>query len=271
MQGLKEGQILRTISNMTYSDSHYTSDEDKLGEVSVCRPFPLPTLRPRPSVGAAAASLEPQGCTILHKISFDGPSSGYQVVHAYYVLPCRAGRHTSVAQVVPPYVQALRRGDFHDAPMVAVERLDSLTPRLEMPLSLEAAACTLSMAGADTLENACKGQQPCQPGAIRETIKQTCAENSHAVFDMVVNAGGSLPPRDVQQNFCLRSECSGAFADALNSIDFSAGGTLSPKLLVSPLLSYQPTCHLGCTSHSPQQAHALLSHWSICRYITVSR
>lgn len=43
MQGLKEGQILRTISNMTYSDSHYTSDEDKLGEVSVCRPIPLPT------------------------------------------------------------------------------------------------------------------------------------------------------------------------------------------------------------------------------------
>ena len=117
-----------------------------------------------------------------------------------------------------------------------------------MPLSLEAAACTLSMAGAGTLENACKGQQPCQPGVTCEAVKQTCAENSHAVFDMVVNAGGSLPPRDVQQNFCLRSECSGAFADALNSIDFSAGGTLSPKLLVSPLLSDQHACHPCCSS-----------------------
>lgn len=29
MQGLKDGQILRTISNVTYSESHYASDEDK--------------------------------------------------------------------------------------------------------------------------------------------------------------------------------------------------------------------------------------------------
>lgn len=28
-QGLRDGQILRTISNMTYSESHYASDEDK--------------------------------------------------------------------------------------------------------------------------------------------------------------------------------------------------------------------------------------------------
>ena len=51
VQGLKEGQILRTISNMTYSDSHYTSDEDKLGEVSVCRPVPLLTLQLRSPLG----------------------------------------------------------------------------------------------------------------------------------------------------------------------------------------------------------------------------
>ena len=126
--------------------------------------------------------------------------------------------------------------------MIAVERLDSLTPRLEMPLSLEAAACTLSMGGTGTLEHPCKGQQACHPTVVCEAIKQTYAENSHAVFDMVVNAGGSLPPRDVQQNFCLRSDCSGAFADALNSIDFSAGGTLSPKLLVCLLLSKGDTC-----------------------------
>ena len=121
--------------------------------------------------------------------------------------------------------------------MEAVERLDSLTPRLEMPLSLGAAACTLSMAGAGSLAHGSKGHQISQPAATCGAIKQGCAESSHAVFDMVVNAGASLPPRDVQQNFCLRSECSGAFAEALNSIDFSGGGTLSPKLLVTLLLS----------------------------------
>ena len=62
MQGLKEGQILRTISNMTYSDSHYTSDEEKLGEVSLCRPFPLLTLRPRPSLGSRNFS----GASVAH-------------------------------------------------------------------------------------------------------------------------------------------------------------------------------------------------------------
>ncbi len=130
--------------------------------------------------------------------------------------------------------------------MEVAERFDSLTPRLEMPLSLEAAACTLSMAGAGPLEHGSKGQQQLlQSAVLSEAIKQTSGENSHAVFDMVVNAGGSLPARDIQQNFCLRSECSGAFADALNSIDFSAGGTLSPKLLVSPLslcAEDVPTC-----------------------------
>ena len=51
VQGLKEGQILRTISNMTYSESHYTSDEEKLGEVRVCRPIPLHNLSPRLGMG----------------------------------------------------------------------------------------------------------------------------------------------------------------------------------------------------------------------------
>ena len=176
-------------------------------------------------------------------------------MHAHYVLPFRAGRHTSVTEVVPLEVQALRRGDFQDAPIAAVERLDSLTPRLEMPLSLEAAACTLSMAGAGTLEHACKAQQAYQPAGICEAIKQTCAENSHAVFDMVVNAGGPLPARDIQQSFCLRSECSGAFADALNSIDFSAGGTLSPKLLVSPPLPDLHTRCLSCAGRAPQEPY----------------
>lgn len=38
MQGLKDGQILRTISNVTYSESHYASDEEKLPlEVRACK------------------------------------------------------------------------------------------------------------------------------------------------------------------------------------------------------------------------------------------
>ena len=38
MQGLKDGQILRTISNVTYSESHYASDEEKLPlEVRPCK------------------------------------------------------------------------------------------------------------------------------------------------------------------------------------------------------------------------------------------
>ena len=44
-QGLKEGQILRTISNMTYSESHYASDEEKLGEVRERRLRDQPYLR----------------------------------------------------------------------------------------------------------------------------------------------------------------------------------------------------------------------------------
>lgn len=133
--------------------------------------------------------------------------------------------------------------------MGVVERFDSLTPRLEMPLSLEAAACTLSMGGTGGLEHGSKGQQISQSAVLSEAIKQ--AETNHAVFDMVVNAGAALPGREVQQSFCLRSECSGAFAAALNSIDFSAGGTLSPKLLVSSLHGrhYSPllACIPGCS------------------------
>ena len=81
------------------------------------------------------------------------------------------------------------------------------------------------------MELGSKAKQLSQMAVAAEAIKHTATESSHAVFDMVIDAGA----RDIQQGFCLRSECSGAFADALNSIDFSVGGTLSPKLLVSLL------------------------------------
>ena len=81
-----------------------------------------------------------------------------------------------------------------------------------------------------------KAKQLSQIAIAAEAIKHTATESSHAVYDMVIDAGA----RDIQQGFCLRSECSGAFADALNSIDFNVGESLSPKLLVS-LLSR--TCH----------------------------
>ena len=38
MQGLKDGQILRTISNVTCSESHYAGDDDKL--LLEVRPLP---------------------------------------------------------------------------------------------------------------------------------------------------------------------------------------------------------------------------------------
>ena len=87
MQGLKEGQILRTISNMTYSDSHYTSDEDKLGEVSVCRPVPLLTLQLRTPLGRQGRPWTLKGGLIILSETHDRPSLGFQAVHAYYVLP----------------------------------------------------------------------------------------------------------------------------------------------------------------------------------------
>ena len=96
MQGLKEGQILRTISNMTYSDSHYTSDEDKLGEVSVCRPIPLSTLHSRPSLEQQKHPRTLYEATNAPLDSVDGPSLSCLPVHAYYVQRFRAGRHNSV-------------------------------------------------------------------------------------------------------------------------------------------------------------------------------
>lgn len=84
-----------------------------------------------------------------------------------------------------------------------------------------------------------KAKQLSQIAIAAEAIKHTATESSHAVYDMVIDAGA----RDIQQGFCLRSECSGAFADALNSIDFNVGGSLSPKLLVS-LMSQ--TRHTSC-------------------------
>ena len=84
-----------------------------------------------------------------------------------------------------------------------------------------------------------KAKQLSQIAIAAEAIKHTATESSHAVYDMVIDAGA----RDIQQGYCLRSECSGAFADALNSIDFNVGGSLSPKLLVS--LS-SPAGHTSC-------------------------
>lgn len=132
--------------------------------------------------------------------------------------------------------------------MGGMEHFESLMQHPEMQLSMEAAVCTLSMAGASTLEPGSKGQQQLyQSAVVSETIKQGPIGGSQVVFEMAVNAGASLPAGEVQQAFCLRSECSGAFADALNSIDFSAGGTLSPKLLVCcPLIPFTLRVYWFC-------------------------
>ena len=91
MQGLKEGQILRTISNMTYSESHYTSDEDKLGEVSVCRPIPLLTLRPKLLLGLPEDPWPFRGVLKASFDSFEGPFEAFSGCMLFAFRPLARG------------------------------------------------------------------------------------------------------------------------------------------------------------------------------------
>lgn len=81
MQGLKEGQILRTISNVTYSDSHYTSDEEKLGEVSASADSPAYPLF-ESGIRAPEHPLTPEGCPVYAADMFERPLLGAGHVHA---------------------------------------------------------------------------------------------------------------------------------------------------------------------------------------------